>query len=174
LIGFRFIAMPATGAGRSLSVDRLAMKTPTRFTRGNISDNIMTPLIDVVFQLLIFFVCAAALGAHELLLPADLASAGGVKAELAPANPDEPANDEVWIALSVDGRGQTIMELNGTRYASLDQLAAVLGQLAEIAPESPVVLDIAGDVQAGAMIGVYDACRQAGFQSINFKAPDPR
>jgi biopolymer transport protein ExbD len=62
------------------------------------------------------------------------------------------------------------MKLNGTEYASFDALQTTLRALAEVQPESPVILDIAPDVAAGEMIRVYDTCRAAGFVSINFNA----
>jgi biopolymer transport protein ExbD len=162
---------PASNLGSQLppaAFGNANMKLPQASTRGDISENVMTPMIDVVFQLLIFFVYAAALGAHELLLPADLASAGAVAAEVKSVAPEEPTQDEVWVYLTVDEQGQTRMNLNGTDYGSFAALRAVLQELAALAPESPVVLDIAGEVAAGEMIKVYDTCREAGFRAIHF------
>jgi biopolymer transport protein ExbD len=151
------------------------MRVPAHSTQGDISENMMTSMIDVVFLLLIFFVCAAAGNVYELLLPTELAASGSSGGGVAT---DTAAPDEVWIYLSVgeeqaaDKRGlrNTRMQLNGTVYQSFAELQQVLRSLAEIAPESPVILDIAADVQAGEMVRVYDTCRGAGFTSINFNA----
>lgn len=144
------------------------MKVPSSTRRQDISENMMTSMIDVVFLLLIFFVCAAAGNVYELLLPTDLAKSGGTGASAA-AEPAAPV-DEVWVYLSVGPGGETSMQLNGTDYRSFEDLRLVLMSLAEVAPESPVILDIAADVKAGEMVKVYDTCRAAGFHSINFNA----
>src|SRR5688500_7079465 len=131
------------------------MRSPSNQTRSDISENTMTSMIDVVFLLLIFFVCAATGQVSESLLQTDLAAAAA--ASSAAAESPQPV-DEVWIYLSVGPRGQTVMKLNGTEYEAFDALKTTLMSLAEIAPESPVILDIAPDVQSGEMIRVYDTC----------------
>jgi len=143
------------------------MRVPASQTRGDISENMMTSMIDVVFLLLIFFVCAAAGQMSEALLPTDLA-AGSTESAVAMEKP-VPV-DEVWIYLSRGVDRQLVMKLNGTDYASFEALRTTLRGLAAIAAESPVILDIAPDVPAGEMIRVYDTCRAAGFESINFSA----
>jgi biopolymer transport protein ExbD len=144
------------------------MRVPSSTRRQDISENMMTSMIDVVFLLLIFFVCAAAGAVYELLLPTDLSKSGGTgtKATAEPAT----SVDEVWIYLSVSPGGETLMVLNGTEYQAFGDLRLVLLSLADVAPESPVILDIAPDVKAGEMVKVYDTCRAAGFRSINFNA----
>lgn len=132
----------------------------------------MTSMIDVVFQLLIFFVCAAALQVREDLLPTPLAEGGvatvqpAVRLELVPV-------DEIWVHLLRDGTGETRIRLNDAEYADWGKLRNTLRALAQIAPESPVILEIAADVPAGEMIRLYDVCRSAGFTQLNFNAHDP-
>lgn len=143
------------------------MRVPSSHVRSNISENMMTSMIDVVFLLLIFFVCAATGQIREALLPTTL----NPGAETAPTEVETPKPaDLIWIYLTLGESGQTVMKLNGTEYETFAALKATLTQLAEIAPETPVVLDIAGDVSAGEMIKVYDTCVTANFHSINFKA----
>lgn len=126
----------------------------------------MTPLIDVVFQLLIFFICASTGHMKELLLPTDF-RAGSIGAA---ANPEvEKPLGEVWIRLK-RADGQTIAFLEGREFRDLGQLEATLRTLAAAATEIPVILDIAGEVRLGDVIQVYDACRAARFRSVNFAA----
>lgn len=148
------------------------MRIPAHHTRSDMSENMMTSMIDVVFLLLIFFVCAAAGNVYELLLPTELAASGSVGTAGPIANL-KPV-DEVWVHLKVGEGGRTIMQLNGTDYESFDELREVLTSLAEIAPESPVILEIAPDVEAGQMVRVYDTCRAAHFESISFSARPPQ
>jgi len=46
----------------------------------------------------------------------------------------------------------------------------LLRALASIDRTLPVILDIAGETPLAAAIGVYDRCRLAGFQRIQFAA----
>lgn len=126
----------------------------------------MTPLIDIVFQLLIFFVCASTGHLREFLLPTDLAG-GGTQTE-APQRPDAPVS-QVWIRLKIDGDA-TVTEIEGTTYERGDDVRSILRALAEAAGDVPLILDIAGDVPLGDVIELVDLCRSSGFQSINFAA----
>lgn len=124
----------------------------------------MTPMIDVVFLLLIFFISASANQIREFLLPTELAT-GSI--ESTESEPQEKPLGEVWLKLKrLDD--QTIVELNDREYAQFDQLKQTLTELAALAPEIPVILDINEDVPLGEMIRTYDTCLAAGFQSINF------
>lgn len=145
------------------------MRVPAHHWRNDISENMMTSMIDVVFLLLIFFVCAAAGNVYELLLPTRLPAAGAVPS-MQMIEQDESALpvDKILIFLSIGEAGQTVMELNGTAYETFGKLRNVLLGLAAIVPENPVVLDIAPDVSAGEFVRVYDTCRAAGFKKINF------
>ena len=146
------------------------MRIPSSFARTDISENMMTPMIDVVFNLLIFFVCASALSIHERILKTDLASSGStpVQSAAAAVDPPDAPLDVVFVRLSRGAAGGTVMRLNDTDYQSFDELRNVLRELAGIAPESPVVLEIADDVEAGEMVRVYDTCRSAEFHTIQF------
>lgn len=127
----------------------------------------MTPMIDVVFNLLIFFVVTAVGSAPEELLPADLPSNGAVVAEIPPEKRDSWVTD-IWLKLSL-AEGDTLsVDMNGTVYHDLTQLKANLRALAEVGPESPVVLDIAPSVQMEQLVDVWDTCTAAGFQSVSF------
>lgn len=126
----------------------------------------MTPLIDVVFQLLIFFICASTGHMKELLLPTDF-RAGAIGA---PANLEvEKPLGEVWLRLKRNA-DQTVAFLEGREFRDLNQLQATLKTLAEAAKEIPVILDIAGDVPLGDVIQVYDACRAVNFRTVSFAA----
>lgn len=126
----------------------------------------MTPLIDVVFQLLIFFICASTGHMKELLLPTDF-RAGSIGAAAAP-EAEKPLG-EVWVKLHRTN-DQTVAFLEGREFRDLGQLEQTLAALAAAATEIPVILDIAGDVPLGDVIRVYDACRAAHFRTVNFAA----
>lgn len=130
-------------------------------------DQSMTPMIDVVFLLLIFFVCASVGQIRESLLPTKL-SAGMVDSEEVVEHP-KPLG-EVWLHLRRIDDLRTVTELNGREYRDFASLKAKLIELAQLAPEIPVILDIEPDVPLSDLVRVYDTCRAAEFQSINFAA----
>jgi len=128
----------------------------------------MTPLIDVVFQLLIFFICASTGHLRELLLPTDF-SAGAV-GDKAPREIEKPLGEvRIKLRREID---TTIFQAEGRDFYELDDLAVLLRGLAETAIEIPVILEIEGDVPLGDAVNVYDVCRAIQFRSIHFAA-DP-
>lgn len=131
-------------------------------------DEAMTSMIDVVFLLLIFFICAAAGQVKESVLATDLSETGSVDA--AAAVEQDPWIVEVWIKLRTNADGQSTVDMNGTDYAPFEQVFEPLKTLAEAAPENPVILDIDGDVPMRDVVSVYDVCIAAGFESVNFAA----
>ena len=149
------------------------MRLPSQYGAQDRRDqDAMTPMIDVVFQLLIFFVVASTGQVAEAFLPTELSASGAVTA---PADPleREPWADEVWVKLIFDeDAARTLADLNGTLYEDLPALIDVLRALADVSRESPVILDIDGAVPLGDVILVYDVCRAAGFDSVTFAA-DP-
>jgi biopolymer transport protein ExbD len=128
----------------------------------------MTPMIDVVFLLLIFFVCASVGQIRESTLPTPLA-AGSIEA----ADPIEAPKPlgEVWIRLARRGAGEgavTTAEVNNQQYEDWDRLRGTLRELASVAPEIPVILDIGQSVPVGDFVDIFDTCRSAGFDDIQF------
>jgi biopolymer transport protein ExbD len=142
------------------------MRIPSHHHRDEPREDLaMTPLIDVVFLLLIFFVCASVGQLREALLPTRLA-AGAVASE----EPIEQPNSlgEVWLYLKQNHANQTVFEVNNQKIAEFADLRELLVELAIAARELPVILDIAPDVPVGDFIRVFDACREANFDSVHF------
>lgn len=146
------------------------MRIPTRRRETNVENTSMTPMIDVIFQLLIFFVCASAGQVQEAHLPTEL-TPGSVES-VNPIVVERPFG-EVWLKLHQRAGGeqenqQTIVELNDREYFDDVSLRQTLAVLAETTPEIPVILDIDGPVPLGEVVRVYDACQAASFQQISF------
>ena len=135
----------------------------------------MTPMIDVVFLLLIFFVCTASFQMAESILPTHLDVSGASSARLPPELEEmqleriliEVAHEGSPVAAGDDAVRYTV---NGQRCPSLSRLSEIVGTLARIDSTLKVVLDIAGQVPLGNAIDVYDRCRLAGLQQIQFAA----
>lgn len=142
------------------------MKIPSINHRRAVFDqSVMTPLIDVVFQLLIFFICASVGHLREWLLPIDFGAGVGVESAI----PAEQPLGEVWVRLDSQA-GQTVVNIAGTNYTDWSQVSRVLTALGETAAEIPVILEIAPEVPMGEVIRVDDLCRLAKFESVSFVA----
>jgi biopolymer transport protein ExbD len=130
----------------------------------------MTPMIDVVFLLLIFFVCASIGQIPESLMPTPLNSGSTDSTEQA----DIPKPQlEVWVKLRrVDAPDEsfTRAEVDEELYEDWTELRTTLRALAAMAPEIPVILDIGPAVPVGDLVDIYDTCRAAGFDSVKFAA----
>lgn len=133
------------------------------------ADSKMTPMIDVVFLLLIFFVCAASFQVIEDVLPTELPPSGVVESPELPPEIEELG--QVVLRLYVQD-AQAVVELNGRPYPPQEELRTLLIETAKLAPQIPVILDIAADVPMGFVVEIYDLCRIAGFETINFAASE--
>jgi biopolymer transport protein ExbD len=131
----------------------------------------MTPMIDVVFLLLIFFVCASIGQIRESHLPTPLAAAGSVEVSSPVETP--PPLGRFWITLERNPDGATVATLNERQFRDWNLLRSVLRELATAAAEFPVILDIAPQVPAGDVIDIYDTCKAANFETIQFAAGSP-
>lgn len=143
------------------------MKAPTtrRATSGNPLATAMTPMIDVVFLLLVFFLCTASFDEPEQNLAASLsveareAGAGAAEIEL-------PELDDVTLAGQTLG-GVTTWTLNaGRSTANLVELTGLLQELASIDRGLPVTIDAGPAVPLRDVVGAYDSARAAGFARV--------
>jgi biopolymer transport protein ExbD len=124
-------------------------------------------MIDVVFQLMIFFICTASFQLTEELLPTSLAITGGTTP--AAALEVDPDLERIIVrGESIDGG--TAWSVNDRRCPSLSEVEQMLRAVAQIEATLPVILDVGGEVPLGDMIDVYDLCRLAGFKKIQFAA----
>jgi len=145
------------------------MKRPSIFngTRRELEIK-MTPMIDVVFLLLVFFVWTASFHAVEYLLPSSLSQQQGTGQTI---NQDEPPPEvefeDIVIRITfVDDR--PAWSVNGQPAASLTEVHDRLTLVADIKTDSPVILHPDESVPVGNVIDVYDATRLAGFSQIQF------
>ncbi len=138
--------------------------------RTALSSEAMTPMIDVVFLLLVFFVCASAGQVPDSLLPARLAAgASEVVTEVPPETPDDPEHQIVRVSLRPGTATDSLdMRLNGRPVSSEDDLRDRLTRLAKIDPQTRIILDIDDAVSVQDFISIYELCRRLDFESISF------
>ena len=144
------------------------MRIPVRRNPDQHDGDPMTPMIDVVFLLLVFFICASVGTVVDDLLPAELAGAMGAagpsKTESAQERWSHPL---IQIRLQTGPAGMTI-QLEDQPLADVPSLAERLARLAAADPESAVVLNIADEVEVQDFITVYDLCQSLHLENISF------
>jgi biopolymer transport protein ExbD len=126
----------------------------------------MTPMIDVIFLLLIFFVCTASFQAAEEVLPTNLSLPGTVDADI-PVDPEWEDLEQIVINLFWRA-GRVRWQISGRDYDRLEDVRAVLAAMAGFKADLPVILDVDGNVPLENVIDVYDLCRQIGLRRIQF------
>lgn len=114
----------------------------------------MAPLIDVVFQMLVFFLVATSWATREQALDVELPVAESASA--ARAQPDE---------LVIDVRRDGSLAIGG-RVVPRDELDTALATTARANPRTPVT--IRGDrlVHHEDIVSVMDACGVAGLSNL--------
>jgi biopolymer transport protein ExbD len=151
------------------------MRIPSHSGRRSALDTeTMTPMIDVVFLLLVFFVCASIGQTPDKLLPATLNA--GSSTLVNPADPaperEEWDHQQVRIHLrhsGVPGR-PPVVELNEQPLTGIPDLEQRLKRLAAVDPLSPIILDIDDQVKVQQFISIYDLCQSLSFRKISFAA----
>lgn len=151
------------------------MKRPSSFLRGRSemdSDQAMTPMIDVIFLLLVFFVCTASFQLIEKLLPTELSPETGSQATTTPLPPEQQDFEQVVIRLEWDGTTPQY-RINGAPVEGLPAVQAALRSLAAVKRDAPLILHPDPAVPLGIVIEAYDEARLAGFAKVSF-AVNPR
>ena len=151
------------------------MKYRTPDTREDSMELQMTPMIDVIFQLLIFFICTSSFQLPEQLLPTPVHALFGNQ----PSESTEPVTlppeiqdfEEIVILLHYDT--QAWWEVYGNRLESFPQLRTMLQTLAADCPDVPLILDIDPNVPLENVIQLYDFARHSGFGKIQFAIQKP-
>ena len=143
------------------------MKTVFPFYHSRTPELKMTPLIDVIFLLLIFFVCTASFQRSEELLPTDLSSPGGSSIETV-ALPDPQRLEVVRLRLTYNGRPH--WQVEGNRCETPKEVRSLLDRLGAAKRALPIIIDADADVPMQNVIDLYDWSRLAGFEQIQFAA----
>ena len=144
------------------------MRRRSPFARRESLEIKMTPMIDVVFLLLVFFVWTASFQVVEYLLPSELSTLLGNQAALEEPPPEADFEDVVIrIHWTGDQPGWTI---NDQQADSLAQLHQQLQAIAQVKQDAPVILHPDEEVPLGDVINVFDISRLIGFEKIQFVA----
>jgi len=120
----------------------------------------MTPMIDVVFQLIIFFVCTADMQQKSI--------DESIKLAMAPHGKPVEQKDPREVVIEVDGKGRISV---ARTYMSSDYLYTIMRKtVADHGQSTPVVIHGDGLTKHEAVKSVMDACTRAGIWKVKFAA----
>ena len=127
----------------------------------------MTSMIDVIFLLLIFFVCTANLNAIEEILPTDFSRSG---TNVSLIEPDPDFIDLKYARIRITYPNKTPhWQVEGHGCRSLQETRDVLSRIARSKPDLPVIIASEAAVPWENVIDTYDACRSAGLVRIQYE-----
>ncbi|MBI4835241.1 MAG: biopolymer transporter ExbD [Planctomycetes bacterium] len=140
----------------------------------------MTPMIDVIFQLIIFFMCSIKFKTLEGKLASYLPKDSGINSSI----PIDPKMDEIRIKLVYDDSmdmntkilvkpyGADAVRITGWKALSSD-IGARHTALRAQKLEWPFIIDPDSKVPMQAVVSALDACRSAGVEDVRFAAKSP-
>ena len=130
----------------------------------------MTPMIDVVFLLLVFFVWTSSFEVPEFDLSSAIAEppAGGNEVSSDQTPPTE-VFDEIVIRLS-QPEASLLIEFNGETVVEIAELRRRLAEIIALGVQPPVIVDPSDEITMNVAVQVYDAARAAGADRVLFAA----
>ncbi|MEL7499389.1 MAG: biopolymer transporter ExbD [Planctomycetota bacterium] len=132
-------------------------------------NNAMTPMIDVVFLLLVFFVWTASFQIVEYVLPSEMSAQMG-NDEVQIDDPPPPSDFEdivVRLRWAADTE-QVQWSVNDQTLASLAAVGSKLQELVAVGADVTVILHPDPAVPLGYVIETYDQAKLKGFENVSF------
>lgn len=126
----------------------------------------MTPMIDVVFLLLVFFVWTASFNIVENSLNAELTSQLG-EAEIQSDEPP-PEIDFDEIVIRIFWGDNPTWTINDLPMESYDELKSRLKRIAKVKNDASLIIHPESNVPLGEVINVFDTSQLAGFINVQF------
>jgi biopolymer transport protein ExbD len=131
----------------------------------------MTPMVDVVFLLLIFFLWTTSFEVPEQDLSGAIATPPAAAAQAigrVPA-PLTPFDEIVIRLIQPAAAGNAEIYFNDSAV-SPTELAARISEIASLGAQPPVIVDCDAAVSMGDAIAVYDTIQAAGMDRVLFAA----
>ena len=126
----------------------------------------LTPMVDVIFLLLVFFVCTSNFNPPENILPLETTLPGSAVADV--LQPDPTHLDVVLIRAFFDRKPH--WQIEGNQCTSLHEVQNILRLIQDVKEDIPVIIESADNVPVENVIDVYDVCRRVGLTRIQFAA----
>ena len=115
----------------------------------------LTPMLDVVFILLIFFIVTATFVQEEAI---------GLEPPPPPPPPDQPRNPQPTILIYVNDEG--LITVNG-RLADIGAVRPNIERLKAENPESAVIIQAHPDAESGIIVNIRDQAYSAEATPVN-------
>jgi biopolymer transport protein ExbD len=133
----------------------------------------MTPMIDVVFLLLVFFLATSSFEQLEQLLPGGIADQGTMAGSTEPVLLPETLRDvqDCIIRIEASADQAWSFRFNGTSMPDQQQLLAQARAVIQAKPEIPIIVHPDDPVPMGLAIEIYDRLRAAGGLRVFFATP---
>lgn len=120
----------------------------------------LTPMIDVVFQLILFFLVSTTFA----VLPA-------ISVNL-PASETSLSTDVTGMTLTVSDKGRMFLNGDEVNFATLDKRLASYDTEGKKKEEYPVALEADDKVTNGTIVRIFDVLRKNGFVAVNLRTTD--
>ncbi len=114
----------------------------------------LTPMLDVVFIMLIFFIVVAS-----------FIKEAGIEVNRPDDNQQSDPNDSVSILVEIAADNQIWME---NRRVDVRAVRANIQRLLAEDPEAPLTIKVEKGAEAGVVVDVADAAREAGVGAVNW------
>ena len=145
------------------------MKVPSQVSRARGPLQVeMTPMIDVVFLLLIFFLWTASFRIAEQRLPSSVAEETTTRGNTSEVT-EESDFEPVIVRIAWQNRAPR-WNVNGREVGDLNSVSKTLLAVAQVKSDLPVIVDPDAEVPLGHVIDVYDLTRSIGFDKVQFAA----
>lgn len=128
----------------------------------------MTPIIDVVFNLLIFFMLTMNFQDEEGVLKASLPKDSGLNPHV--VIPDD--TEEIRVRILKETQ-TTQIYVGSNRIQDERALVSTLERLNSLMPENYVLIDSGKEAEFRYVIQVLNACKAVGMKEIRFKESKP-
>ena len=120
----------------------------------------LTPMLDVVFIMLIFFIVVAS-----------FLKEAGIEVNRPESNQHPPDPDSTSIVVTITGDGQIWME---NRRIDIRSVRANIARLLASDPDQPFTVKTEPGATAGTLLEVGDAAREAGVKQVNWPAEEAK
>ena len=144
------------------------MRLPNHGGRSTIELS-LTPMIDVVFLLLVFFLWTSSFEQPEFDLPSAVAEPPAGLRDPSDTPPPPEAFDEIVITVRAVPEGMEL-GLNGSQIPDVETLRERLTEIVSLGVQPPVIVDPEPQTPIGSAIDVYDIAREAGLDQVLFAA----
>lgn len=134
------------------------MRIKRRRGTGSVID--LTPMIDVVFQLILFFLVSTTFA----VLP-------GISVSL-PESETAMASETAGITITVEASGNMYFNEKSVSMLTLDSELGAFDTEGRAREEYPVTLEADDKVTNGTIVRIFDVLRKNGFSAVNLRTTE--